>query len=117
MSSEEIKKAEKELDLLNKEFNKKKELLAVLRDKEYESRREPLKKLVERAHGCLCPYNHTDGCSWYYENNWEGYAHNRWLRKYDAIINGEIHDNPISSLEDITTIIETIEILKPKVKN
>jgi hypothetical protein len=41
-------------------------------------------KLAELLHERLCRWNHTDGCSWFYEfadgrPNWSGYARKDWL--------------------------------------
>ena len=48
-------------------------------------------KLAELMHDLFCRHNHTDGCSWFYENGgshparsapWElGDSHKRWLGK------------------------------------
>lgn len=39
---------------------------------EADAKLEPLKGLAKRAHDLLCPYNHTDGCSWRYEEGSPG---------------------------------------------
>lgn len=43
-------------------------------------------QLAVQLHTLLCHYNHTDGCSWDYENSggridWKGHAHGRYLEK------------------------------------
>ena len=43
-------------------------------------------RLAEELHSMQCRWNHTDGCSWYYEVskgvvNWEGWAHAEYLKK------------------------------------
>lgn len=51
--------------------------------------REPDPKiaaLAERLHKELCAWNHTDGCSWFYEikdseHQWDQWAHKKWLDK------------------------------------
>lgn len=86
------------------------------RRKEAEERTEPLKTLVERAHACLCQWNHTDGCGWGYEgNNWEAWSHARWLEHYDRLINGDRYTPAKASLADVETIISAVEELKSKV--
>lgn len=42
------------------------------------------KKLAEYLHSKQCQWDHTEGCSWFYEFdnsevNWGGYAHSRYL--------------------------------------
>lgn len=44
-------------------------------------------RLAVDLHGMYCRWNHTDGCSWYYESSekrkhhWECPAHSDWLEK------------------------------------
>lgn len=38
-------------------------------------------RLAVELHEFLCHQNHTDGCSWGYEKDWTGYAHERFLEK------------------------------------
>lgn len=43
-------------------------------------------KLAITLHDMLCRWNHTDGCSWYYEGttarpDWGGHAHGEYLGK------------------------------------
>ena len=81
---------------------------------------EPLKALARRAHDLLCPYNHTDGCSWGYEegatSEWQGQAHNRWLTKIDRLVAGSAYDKPTATVEEITLVLDAVEGLKPKVR-
>jgi len=52
------------------------------------------KELAEKFHGIFCHWNHTDGCSWYYENNstdpeltdWKGNAHAGALKQAQAFL-------------------------------
>ena len=91
--------------------------LDVIRRKEESEKLEPLKAAAERAHELLCPYNHTDGCSWGYEgDSWQSMAHSQWLRKMDTLVNGGPYDKPKATLEEINTILDAIAGLKPKVK-
>ncbi len=58
-----------------------------------QARMEPLKELAILAHDALCSWNHTDGCGWMYEmtngqHAWGSYAHQAWLKKVDALVNG-----------------------------
>jgi hypothetical protein len=78
---------------------------------------EPLKELVEKAHGVLCRWNHTDGCSWGYEQDkgkqdWNGWAHERWLRHYSEIVNPSWGSNKPISVESINRILDLVIELK-----
>jgi len=78
---------------------------------------EPLKATAERAHDLLCPFNHTDGCSWGYEgSNWKSSEHSRWLRKIDMLTNGDSYTKPVATLEEINIVLDAMADLKPKVK-
>lgn len=112
-----IEELEKEASAAQEKARKASEALERARDREAEARREPLRMLVERAHNCLCAYNHTDGCGWGYENSWNGWSHNRWLSHYDQLINGDRHNKPKVTLKEVETIISMVEELKPKVKS
>lgn len=94
--------------------------VAAAQDRADEARMEPLKKLAARAHDALCQYNHTDGCSWGYEEGapdpWRCDAHTRWLRRYDRLINGTNYDRPVCTLVEAETVIAAVEGLKPKVR-
>ena len=75
-----IEKLNEELELLKKE---KKALEELPEDKQ----------LAIALHDLLCHWNHTDGCSWFYEiqdkvHQWggTGSAHNRYLNKARKII-------------------------------
>lgn len=91
--------------------------LEAIRRKEEAEKLEPLKATAERAHDLLCPYNHTDGCSWGYEgDSWQSSAHSQWLRRMDTLVNGGVYDKPKATLEEINTILDAIAGLKPRVK-
>ena len=115
---ETIKEIEAEVKDLFDHKRQAEERLRLAQNREYEARREPLKAIVIRAHDCLCPYNHTDGCSWGYENgNWSSYSHHTWLAHYDKLINGYGPDTKHAvTLDEITEIITMIESLKPRVR-
>jgi hypothetical protein len=70
-----------------------------VKDLEAEEEKEALKKLnvEERVlreiaglfHSMMCPYNHTDGCGWGYEEDtggdrWRLSSHAEWLRKTEV---------------------------------
>jgi hypothetical protein len=96
---------------------KARERLDVIERKEAAERLEPLKATAARAHDLLCPYNHTDGCSWGYEgDSWSGDAHSRWLRKIDGLANGGPYEKPKATLAEINLVLDAVEDLKPKVK-
>jgi hypothetical protein len=94
--------------------------LEAARDAEAVERRALLRALVKRAHDCLCGWNHTDGCSWGYEedrpNEWRCDAHSRWLKHYDTLINGGPYQPAVATIEDVEAVIAAVEVLKPKVK-
>lgn len=53
-------------------------------EKERRSELPEDKKLAEYLHSKQCQWDHTEGCSWFYEFdnsevNWGGYAHSRYL--------------------------------------
>jgi len=64
--------------------------------------KEPLIQLTKLLHNQFCTYNHTDGCSFGYEENWKkvidttkhsGTAHARWYEKafaLQALLNGAL---------------------------
>jgi len=91
--------------------------LNAIKRAEEDAKLGPLKATADRAHNLLCPYNHTDGCSWEYEgNNWQADSHSRWLRKIDALVNGNSYDKPKATLAEINIVLDAVSDLKPKVK-
>jgi hypothetical protein len=118
MTIDELKQDAERIEELSR---KAKEALRIALDKEHAKRMEPLKALVKRAHACLCSWNHTDGCGWQYEitkngdDVWDSFSHHRWLTHYDDIINGGSSKLPAVSIQELEAIIESIELLKPKV--
>jgi len=103
-----------------KAMHQTKDRLEALARAEADARLGPLKALAERAHDLLCPYNHTDGCSWGYETGstgeWQGSAHNRWLTKIDKLVTGGPYEKPTATVEEITLVLDAVEGLKPKVR-
>lgn len=69
------------------EIARRKQELAELEQKLEEAKTEPEDiRLARQLHDLLCQWNHTAGCSWYYESknkkeDWTGYAHDRYLTK------------------------------------
>lgn len=115
-----IKELEREAEEARKRADKATAALAAALEQQAEERLAPLRALVVRAHNCLCQWNHTDGCSWGYEESapdpWRCDAHHRWLNHYDRLLNGSRYEKPVATLEEIETIIGTVETLKPKVR-
>ena len=51
----------------------------------------PDHQLAKELHSMLCRWNHTDGCSWFYEmknnkDDWNGSAHGTYLKKAQKLI-------------------------------
>lgn len=73
---------------------------------------DPEQKLAISLHETLCRWNHTDGCSWFYEmhpgniDNWDGCAHTEYLLKAREI-ETFCHKNHISS----KTAVELISLI------
>lgn len=68
---EELEKLRKQ----RKELNEKIEKLEKIAN-------DPTRILAERLHGSFCHWNHTDGCSWYYEQ-WEHVGKTDKRSKYE----------------------------------
>ncbi len=114
--SEEKKLLEAQLRDAEKVARAAKDRLEAIKRKEDAERLEPLKATAKRAHDLLCPFNHTDGCSWEYEGgSWSSSTHARWLQKIDTLVNGGPYDKPKATLAEINLILDAIETLKPKV--
>lgn len=116
-TTEEKKLLEAQLADAQKASRRLTERLEKIKRDEEDAKLEPLKATAERAHDLLCPFNHTDGCSWGYEgNSWKSDAHSRWLRKIDALVNGTSYDKPKATLSEINIVLDAVVDLKPKVK-
>ena len=115
--SEEKKLLEAQLADAQKIASATRDRLEAIKRAEDEAKLEPLKVTAERAHDLLCPYNHTDGCSWGYENgSWQSDAHSRWLRRIDVLVNGGSYDKPKATLSEINLVLDAVADLKPKVR-
>lgn len=92
-TEEDLIEMERRFNEANKEVKKRLALLEAARDKAAEERRGPLKALTIRAHEVFCGWNHTDGCSWGYEDSatdpWLCDAHLRWLRHVEKLVIGD----------------------------
>ncbi len=77
---------------IEEEIKQNKAALAELEKKlELAKLESPDRQLAKELHGLLCTWNHTDGCSWYYEisnkqDNWSGHAHSHYLQKAQSLI-------------------------------
>jgi hypothetical protein len=93
--------------------------LEALRKADEAAKLEPLKATADRAHHLLCPYNHTDGCSWGYEEGsagaWQSDAHSRWLRKMNTLVNGDSYTAAKTNLAEINLVLDAVEAVKAKV--
>lgn len=115
--TEEKKLLEAQLRDAQKAAQQVRDRLEAINRAEAAEKLEPLKATAARAHDLLCPFNHTDGCSWGYEgNSWESDAHSRWLRKIDTLVNGNSYDKPRATLSEINIVLDAVEGLKPKVR-
>jgi hypothetical protein len=69
-------------------------------------------RLAITLHSMLCHANHTDGCSWGYEESgdkteWNGYAHKRYLEKSRRVL-VFTHSQSIT----VDSVIELINLVK-----
>jgi hypothetical protein len=46
----------------------------------------PVRHLAALLHRGTCRYNHTDGCSWYDEKDWDSYSHRRYLDQAERLL-------------------------------
>lgn len=110
-SLEEIKELEKQARAHANALRDKREAMErEARDKELDA----LKPVAERAHNLLCQWNHTDGCSWGYEDGgdkWRGHAHSRWLEKIEQLTKKDGYRAAIP-LEKIVAILDVVEQAK-----
>jgi len=115
-ATEEKKLLEAQLADAQKEARGLAERLEAIKRTEEDAKLGPMKDTAQRAHDLLCPYNHTDGCSWGYENgHWQGDAHSRWLRRIGVLVNGNGYDKPKATLAEINIVLDAVADLKPKV--
>jgi len=74
---------------------------------------EEIIALAEAMHTSLCRWNHTDGCSWWYENEradkWEkGWAHSKYLKGAEAMAN-RLQASSQLSVKQIIAVIEDLK--------
>jgi hypothetical protein len=86
--TEKIKKLKNELDQL------------IAEEAIYQSLSED-KKLAETLHKMLCTCNHTDGCGWYYDKDWNQAEHKHWLEKAQKLL----------AITDTNTMLKIVEVL------
>ena len=114
--NEEMKLLEAQLADQQKVAQATRERLEALKKKEEAERLEPLKETAKRMHDLLCPYNHTDGCSFGYEgDNWRGSSHNEWLRKVELLVVGDSYTKPKTTLGEIKIILDAVEGIKKSI--
>ena len=114
--NEEMKLLEAQLADQQKIAQKTRDRLESLKKKEEAERLEPLKATAQRLHDLLCPYNHTDGCSFDYEgDNWSANSHNEWLRKVERLVVGDSYTKPKTNLGEIKIILDAVEGIKKSV--
>lgn len=83
---------EKELDKLLNEQKKLNQRIDDLKEqKRIIDQSAPENKLAIMLHDCMCTWDHTNGCGWYYEiskneHNWASPAHQDYLKKARNII-------------------------------
>ena len=78
-----------------------------------EGKTTPMQELAEELHTLLCHWDHTEGCSWYYETsgkatNWTGYAHKTYFAKAVALSKM----NPTIPVHNLAQLVQTIKTTK-----
>lgn len=90
---------------LDMEIESARERIAELQsEKERRSELPEDKKLAEYLHSKQCQWDHTEGCSWFYEFddsevNWGGYAHSRYLASAREALNSYDYSTVVGVLE------------------
>ena len=75
-------------------------------------KQDPIYLLAEQLHDRLCRYNHTDGCSWFYEakdgeTDWSGWAHEKYLAHAQRLTHFcEAHKITVEQALDIHSAVE-----------
>lgn len=93
---------------LDMEIESARERIAELQsEKERRSELPEDKKLAEYLHSKQCQWDHTEGCSWFYEftdskPDWDGYAHARYLATAQKAMESYDHDTVVGVLEAVT---------------
>lgn len=67
-------------------------------------------RLAEELHSMQCRWNHTDGCSWFYEVNksvvnWHGHAHASWLQKARNVMR-ELPDMSVDEILRVASVLK-----------
>jgi hypothetical protein len=69
-----------------------------------------VKKFAVHLHAAFCTLDHTDQCTWEYENvpnypkpTWEGWAHERWFTQARMLMQTGIAENAILDIISIHT--------------
>lgn len=70
------------------------------------------KRLAEALHELLCTWNHTDGCSWYYEVSstyptptWRSWTHGEYLKRAKNVM----ASLPGMNSDDIVKVVKAIK--------
>lgn len=77
---------EYEDEILDFERQLKKKREELKEAKKEAAERSPLHDLAITLHDMLCNWNHTDGCSWFYEKEWTDYTHSKYLEKASRLL-------------------------------
>lgn len=109
---EDIKQIKADIDRAENHLRSLRESLKASEAKTKEEKQKPMREVAEQAHDALCIHNHTDGCGWGYENdNWNGFAHQRWLDKIEKILDKTETFEPVTT-EQLTEIIGLVKEMK-----
>ena len=96
------------ISLLEAELNKTRDEL------DRAQKQDPIYLLAEQLHDRLCKFNHTDGCSWFYEvkggePNWTGWAHGKYLAHAQRVTGFcEAHEITVEQALDIHNVVNTL---------
>lgn len=104
---------EEEIQEFEKALAEKKRLLE--NKKKEIAERSPVYDIAISLHAIFCKWNHTDGCSWFYEineregkTNWGGYAHKEYLQKANKFLAAAEKEN-ISNVQGILNVISSVK--------
>jgi len=64
-----------------------------------------VKLFAERLHSEFCRLGHDDNCTWFFENDWENWAHKHWLAKAVELKTSGL---PEDAIVEIGKILRTI---------
>lgn len=77
-------------------------------------KQDPIYLLAEQLHDRLCKFNHTDGCSWFYEvkgsePNWAAWAHDKYLAHAHRLTRFcEAHKITVEKALDIHNVVDRL---------